>query len=312
MAIADIFSKRQKRLRGEQPDVYTYNQLPEALRIQIVHLWHASIGGPAEFRDDYDGHIQQAYQFVVSTLRREYGVFKLVDDGSRDAHTELVNFFMNETDVAKHLDAVELTFRVIDTHIRSFNYRGIRDADKIADDAIEELNERFKEHGVGYEWTDGEIVRVDSQLIHAEVVKPALTLLRHKRYAGAQEEFLKAHEHYRHGNHKEAMGECLKSLESVLKVICAKRKWTHDPNATVSGLIAVVFEKGLIPAFWQQQFTSLRSTLESGVPTGRNKLAQHGQGGEIVKVPGHIASYLLHLTAVTIVLLVEAEQATNR
>ena len=39
MGIFDLFSKRQKRLRGEAPDVYTYDEIPEPLRVQIVHIF---------------------------------------------------------------------------------------------------------------------------------------------------------------------------------------------------------------------------------------------------------------------------------
>ena len=97
-------------------------------------------------------------------------------------------------------------------------------------------------------------------------------------YAGAQKEFLTAHEHYRHGRAKEALNESLKALESVMKSICAKRKWAHDANATAGPLLNVLFEKGLIPSFWSTHFSGLRSTLEAGVPTARNKRGGHGQG----------------------------------
>ena len=95
-------------------------------------------------------------------------------------------------------------------------------------------------------------------------MKPTLALLRAPEYAGAQAEFLKAHEHYRHGREKEALAECLKSLESVMKSICIKRKWIHDANATSKALITVLFDKGLVPQFWSQHFSGLRAMLESG------------------------------------------------
>ena len=47
------------------------------------------------------------------------------------------------------------------------------------------MNGRFQVRGVGYQFADGEIIRVDSHLIHAEVVKPALSLLRGVEFAGA-------------------------------------------------------------------------------------------------------------------------------
>lgn len=103
-----------------------------------------------------------------------------------------------------------MCFHVIDTRTRDQRYMGRPNASAIADDAIRELNHRFQEHGVGYRFENGRIVRVNSQLIHSEVVKPALTLLGQKQYAGAQEEFLRAHEHYRAGRAKEALNECLR------------------------------------------------------------------------------------------------------
>jgi hypothetical protein len=38
MAIIDVFSKRQKALREGVPDVYQYDQIPQPLRVQIVHV----------------------------------------------------------------------------------------------------------------------------------------------------------------------------------------------------------------------------------------------------------------------------------
>src|SRR6202035_2990094 len=112
------------------------------------------------------------------------------------------------------------------------------------------------------QYADGEIIRVDSEFVHAEVVKPALALLHTKEFSGAQAEFLKAHEHYRHGRQKEALTESCKALESTLKAICDKRKWAYDKQKDTSQkLIQVCFDNGLIPPFWQQHFTALRSTL---------------------------------------------------
>lgn len=92
-----------------------------------------------------------------------------------------------------------------------------------AEQAIEEVNARFRQHGIGYQFESGEIVRVDSEIVHQAVVRPTLQLLRHKRFALANAEFLGAHEHYRHGRLGEAINECLKAFESVLKVICAEK-----------------------------------------------------------------------------------------
>ena len=44
MPIVDIFSKRQKRLRGEFPDVYQYETIPHELRIQVIYIWRDAFG----------------------------------------------------------------------------------------------------------------------------------------------------------------------------------------------------------------------------------------------------------------------------
>ncbi len=147
--------------------------------------------------------------------------------------------------------------------------------------------------------------------IHTEIVKPALRLLGQKQYAGAQQEFLKAHEHYRKGNAKEALNECLKAFESVMKAICDKRGWSYSNNATSKPLIQVCFDNGLIPSFWQSHYSSLRNLLESSVPTGRNKLSGHGQGTTPEAVPDHLVAYMLNMTASAIVFLAEADEKTS-
>ena len=313
MKIIDIFSKRQKKLRGELPDVYQYKTIPEPIRIQIIHIWRDTLGNESQYHDQ-DLGTQYAYKQIVEALCREYGLFELPGaKHSVDRHylEELANFLLSEQDIEKVLDAIELSFRATDRRTRCYDYRNRNKAATHADDAISELNARFKEHAVGFQYTDSEIIRVDSELIHAGIVKPALNLLRDPEYAGAQAEFLKAHEHYRHGNSKETLSECLKALESVMKTICDKHTWKYDPRATCNTLIQTCLDNGLIPSFWLQHFSSLRAMLESGVPTARNRLSGHGQGSAIVEVPSYLSSYALHMTATTILFLAEAEKGTK-
>lgn len=308
MATLDIFSKRQKKLRGDVPDVYIYDTIPKALKVQIVHIWRDALGDEQDYHGNY-ADVFRTYKFIVDALCREYGVFSLPTEkkeyGNRHYLEELANYLLYQADSDKALDAIELSFRIIDRCTRRYDYLGRSKATELADDAIEELNQRFQEHGVGFQYIDGEIIRIDSQLLHSEVVKPSLGLMRAPEFAGAQAEFLKAHEHYRHGNGKETLVECLKAFESVMKIICQKRGWAHPPNATSKALLDVLFENELIPKFWQQHFTSLRSSLESGIPTARNRLGGHGQGSAVTEVPPALVAYVLHMTASAIVFLCE-------
>lgn len=308
MAVVDLYLKRSKRSRGEHPDVYQYTSLPSSLRNQIVQIWLETLGNHETLRRA--GKNTFAWSLIVTTLRREYGVFDLyskVDRDNQDFVNELIDFFLSEKDVEKALDAVELSFRAIDRLTRDWEYLHRQKADQIATEAIDELNARLREHGVGFEYVSGEIIRKDSQLLHEEAVKPALRLLQQPAYSGPEEEFLSAHAHYRQGNNKEALNECLKAFESMMKAVCDKQGWSYPSNATASKLIQVLFDNELVPSYWQQSITSLRSSLESSVPTGRNKLSGHGQGSSPTQVPDHLTAYMLHMTASCLVFLAEAE-----
>lgn len=92
-----------------------------------------------------------------------------------------------------------------------------------------------------------------------------------------------------------------------MKSICDRRGWSYDQGAGANKLIGICFDNGIVPPFWQTQFAALRSLLEGGVPTARNKLGGHGQGAAPQPVPGHIAGYVLHMTAAAVVFLAEAE-----
>lgn len=305
MTIFDLFSKRQKRARGEMPDVFEYDNIPAPLRVQIVHIISEAFG-----KDRYgSSEADEAYSFIKKTLCKEYGLFELVKFQS-SARDEVLNYLLKVEGAERVLDIVELCFRIIDKHIReNRTYWSGTTRESEPDQAISELNERFKEHGIGYQFESGEIIRVDSQLLHSETVKPALGLLRGAQFKGANEEFLSAFEHYRHGRHKESLVDALKAFESTLKSICTLKKWTYQQTDTAKALINTCLSNGLLPPFQEAQLNAVRSVLESGVPTVRNKLGGHGQGAEPTEVPQFMVRYTLHLTATTIVMLVEASKS---
>jgi hypothetical protein len=258
MPIANLFSKRQKQLRGEVPDVFQYKEFPEAFRVQVVHILRDALGEPDQYNK-----VMETFQTIHDILAREYGEFYLSEEvRRRDYQTAVFNFFLNCYDYERVLDVIEFTFRVVEIGVReNWQYKQTAKIKMEADEAVKELNLRFLEHGIGYQFEAGKIIRMDSQLTHAEIVKPTLEVLSNKQYTGANEEFLKAHEHYRHGRYKECLNECLKAFESTMKTICDKRRWKYNSTDTAKGLIDICFQKGLIPAYLQSQFSSLRASL---------------------------------------------------
>ena len=305
MPVFDIFSKRQKRQRGEVPDVYQYEIIPQELRVQIVHILQDAFGEPYYLLEIPNGSAM-AYEFIHKALCREYGKFTLgkPNDSNPEA---ILSFLLQTQETDKAIDVIELSFQYIDHYVRK-NEHEFDERKMSPDRAIGELNRRFREHGVGYQYESGEIIQVDSQLIHSEVVRPALTMLSNPMYKGANAEFLSAHEHYRKRRYKECLNDCLKAFESCIKAICKKRRWPYNDSDGASRLVSIVFERQLIPTFMQSHFSALRNTLEAGVPTVRNRLSGHGQGSTEVPVPESIAGYALHLTASNILLLARADE----
>jgi hypothetical protein len=305
MAILELFSTRRKKERGAAPDVFVYEALPKELRVQGMLIVHDGLGKP--YTDDgYTTQAYNAYREIIEQLVRHFGR-QILAPGD-DPREILGNFFLQESNVEHWLDAIELSLRIMQAVGNDGNYSMSARAKLRPDEAVADLNHRFLQHGVGYQYASGKIVRYDSQFLHAQVVKPAIDLLQDKHYRGANDEFLRAHEHYRKGEIKDCLADSLNALESTLKTICHKRRWPSQPKDTAKTLLEVCFKNGLIPGFLQSHYSALQSTLESGVPTVRNKLGGHGQGPEVITVPQHYAAYALHLTASAIQFLVEAEK----
>lgn len=316
MGIFETFTKRMRRKEREgRTEVYQYDTLPRALRVQIIHIWTTAVGAytPPPPNGLAGVHLEpksnEYWKEIHDTMARELGVFHLGPE-RLDPFARCQEYLL-KADTGGALDIIEISFRWIDRNIRKLKqhekqFAGIRQE---PDEAIEELNHRFREHGVGYQFAEGELVRLDSQYIHAEVVKPALALLQRTSFQGASDEFMRAHEHYRNGRHKEAIAEGLKAFESVLLTVCQLRGWSCGATATAGRLIETVFANGLIPADLKGHFTALPSLLQSGLPNLRNKHAGHGQGAMTVSVPAYLAAYALHVAAANIVLVVEAHLA---
>jgi len=283
------------------PDVYQYETLPQALRIQIAHILRDAKGPPMSYLDyQWATSFEDCCTYTRGALLREYGVWFLNDQHS-SPEQDLFGFLCNqETELERVLDVVELFIGQMQSNDL---YRSL------ASNIINELNIRFREHGVGYQYESGHIIRIDSHMIHAEVVQPALKLLSAEMYKGANQEFLNAHKHYRESRYKDCLTECLKALESCIKAICDKKGWSYDKDKdTADRLIEIVFKNGLLPSFMEAHFAGLKAALKSGIPTIRNRQSGHGQGSNIVNVSEHVASYALHLTAANILLLARAAE----
>ena len=274
MPVLDLFSCRKRVAKGGTPDVFVYDKLPEELRVQIAHIWRDAIGPfyvGTGFGLGSPPHNNQGWELIHNAVVREHGVFTLGQE--RAISERCVTFLLESRSVDAALDLIEASFLYIDRIARDFSEfdRESRGIKMTAAAAIDELNERFRRAGVGYQFEDGQIIRMDSELIHSEVVRPALRYLHQKGFEGPREEFLRAHAHYRNGETKDAITDANNAFESTLKAICDQRRWQYTRGARASDLLKVVRANGLLPDYLEASFDQLAGTLKSGLPKVRNE-----------------------------------------
>ena len=216
--------------------------------------------------------------FIHDQFAKERGVFNLGGERKFDSRCE--NYFLNCKSVEIALDLVELTFLYIYKVAREYSSTdqetyGIK---VTANGAIKELNERFRRAAVGYRFENGKIFRIDSELIHSEIVKPALQYLHTPGFEGPCDEFMSAYAHYRAGQIKDAITDANNAFESTLKTICDQRSWQYSQSSRSSDLLKIVRDNGLLPDYLDNSFDQLLATLKSGLPKVRNEEGAHGQG----------------------------------
>jgi hypothetical protein len=249
----------------------------------MIHIWSEGTGGYM-FMDSFFGPIE-------TTLLKALGVPKL-GNGSY-SQNRIEAWFLGSGDIDKSLSLLELICR------------------ELSSEKVDDINFRLRQNAIGYQFENGEIIKIDNQFVHAEVIKPALGLLSNDPIFGsADKEFKEAHRHYRAGENKQAVTLAGAAFESALKAICTLKKWPYERGARATDLIKVVNANGLFPDFLDKGFDSYIAAIKTGLPGVRNDAGPHGTAPTAPKVPDFIAAYALHLSAANIVLAIQAAKST--
>jgi hypothetical protein len=142
-----------------------------------------------------------------------------------------------------------------------------------------------------------QVIRRDSEHLHAAVTEPVLGLLRDARFSAANAEFLAALADYRHGRYGDALTKSGSAFESVLKVICHSRGWPYKSTDTAAPMITTVVRESGLEGFFEQPFLL--------IATMRNRLSTaHGGGTAPRDVSATRVEYVLNASASAILFLV--------
>ena len=315
LRVHDVFSRRRKQIADED-----LKPVGQTTRNRVLLLFRDIASGEwGGYADPNAGLVwAEVHNLLEHRLGRPTLSRGMQAYGPLDYSTipQDLFAFLSECTSEEFLDFVELTFKVDHPPQASGGSGAV----------IEALNEIFRVDKLPYYLTNyvkveeestvspfsGSVVRgqrviktvaypkiivVEEEVVYEEAVAPALTVLAAPHFAVPNTEFRDGLEHYRMGRHKDCLTSCGSALESVLKVICGRKGWTHRPEAALGELLDIVTPKlGLQPAFGES--FKLVATI-------RNKLSASHGGGKTPRQPDrHFAQYMVTSTAATIALVV--------
>jgi len=154
----NLFSKFQNA--GKKPDLLTYD-LPEGLRVQIVLLWEKGFGPDERFHPGPG----MAYREICRILCEEHQIYSLSQvTGSDLPLRESIRAYFHSVDTAKALFVIRVVFNVMEKMLHRINDG---DGDVFyksqyrSPEVIDELNRRFRENYVGYQYVQGRIEKIE-------------------------------------------------------------------------------------------------------------------------------------------------------
>ena len=282
-------SRRLAEEKGELSDIFIYDKIPDSFRNRFCHLFVNTI--------QVAGFIDDTYRVLEAEGAKVLGLPEL--GSSRYYRKNITDFIQKHTDSSTVLDLIEFYLYKF-----YFDLGGKENPNTTFGRAISETNHWFQYDNLGYRFENGQIVRIDNQIIYREALQPALKLLSDPRFAGANQEMLAAYDSRRNGNNADALTNANKAFESVIKSICEEKGYTYDKDKDAAKkLIDILKTEGFFPAYMNPHIDGIRITLETGLPVVRNKKGGHGQGQAVTPVPDEYVGYALNLAATNIVFL---------
>lgn len=294
----------------EQHDIYEYEKVNEHFRRQFILI----------LRNLFDRNTpneENIWKELEQHLKVEFSKNSLVNEHT--ALDRVLKYFWQTNDMEALYIISQVLERLNNMKINNLKYanEGYSDgwnnfdeggyyksqAEKM-EEIMTQISSKLIENGIGYEFINNQLVRFDNQYIHGKIVKEAVQLLNQYEFRNVSTEFMKAHEHYKSGNYKDAITNAGKAFESTMKIICNKLGFEFNSDRdTASKLINILIQNGFIPSYLQDHLSGIQKVLASGIPTVRNKVS-HGEGDSPIDISQSMVKYILNLCATNIVFLV--------
>jgi len=329
----ELFSERTF---PTQHDVLTYDNISRKARVQCFqYIYYMFENEEVDLNlDMVEGSFneEEFYEIIMNHLKRRRGLLSyselfssnmLMNRGEIEQiryqynlgnHSfEFFSLFIysNDNEYLLILDLIELLAKMVEVTCTT-------DSFKIFEDQI---NMIFRSNAIGYELINGTVIHKGNEVVHSEVVRPALYAISQQEYAGANQELLQAFSDFKESQFKNAIVNANKSFESTLKIIIEKQGWecvkflpyaqrkAGQPLRTVelqravaSDLIETLNQNIEIESFHKSALTGLANSLQS-LASLRNTVG-HGQGAVVSEVDIRRCEFAIHTAAANILFLI--------
>jgi len=280
---------------------------PDSLKYEISELVrHRVISNFRFFTENHIISVGTMFEDAAKRASMEYG----------GLHTSMPPSLMSDpSEIASDHFVHAPDERAIDFLEWCFQSEGCR----LQQTAVDIVNKIFREEAIGYEFSSfvfdkdesdrgvsyhvrqyPEAIQKSNELVHSTTIMPTLALLAAPVFQIAEKEMMEAHQHFRQGDWTAAVNSAGQSLETVLKTICEKKRWSYTKDVDALGkLLGIVETNGLINDVQ-------RAAVQKTSGEIRNKYGAHGKG----PVPTYgfataeIAEHMIQVTSAHILLLV--------
>jgi hypothetical protein len=306
--IFDIFSKRNKKV---EPYIYA---VPRTLKNKIF-MFCVDLLNNKFTEINYGDYTSEFWSEIHQALCYIHGRIQLVDANKYLLPETDTTAFLLQCKNEEFLDFIELIFKVkclfhlvSDENILVTNLNKLLVSENVGYELTEIIKQKVTEpiNYYPFHGQTGEIIRTisypkiikkENEVVHSEVIKPALQLLNDPKYITANQEYLEALEDYRKSDYGDCLTKACSAFESVMKIICSNKGWHYQQTDTATALISILKDKLKIEPYFEQTFII--------IATLRNKLSKsHGAGVQSKVVSQNVARYSLNLTASAIIFLV--------
>jgi hypothetical protein len=293
--IGKLFTQRRKAA-----PLTLSKEITQANRNRILHLFE-------KLMQPHFSRYQDQYKEIASQLYGKYGMLKVSDSSSYRTRVLSAEVLMEHLSLCTNdefLDFVEVATIFVDH--RQLDY------------CVFHVNEIFREEGLSYVLTPysesdvidpvtgrkvslkrhyPQIILVDNQLTHQEIVVPALNLLANPALSDVNQELLEAFHHVRTKKYADAITLAASSLESMFKVLFKREKMTLPKNAALGNLVTEFLNQNKLPKYYENSFFAV-SKIRNEISTS------HGRAGQQINPPTFCeAEHVVHLVASNIMFL---------